>query len=213
MTMLLLALSVSVDALGVGLSFGMRGIQIRPAAKLLLCLCSLLYACLAMLLGRWLVPLLPPAAANLAGSAILCCMGLSVIVGRGFRRQQPDCSGADAADTPKTVFEWAIRSLGITICVIKNPQAGDIDHSGAIDSREAFLLGFALSVDVLGAGIGIALTGRPSPLFPVIVGAAQMGFLCTGCACGKWLQHRLSDRVIAWGAGLLLIAVGIVKFF
>ena len=49
-------------------------------------------------------------------------------------------------------------------------MSADIDKSGVINGIEAVLLGFALSIDAFGAGIGAAILGF-SPI------SALMGFL------------------------------------
>lgn len=213
MAALLLAVSVSIDALGVGFSFGMRGIKIGWVSKLVIGAFSVLYALLAVTLGGLLVRVLPPFVARLAGAGILCLMGVYVIISRGLRPPRQERVEEQIQQLRRTVFEWGIQSLGLTICITREPRTGDIDHSGAIDVKEALLLGFALSVDTLGAGVGIALTGRTSLLFPVLVGLMQSLMLYAGGFCGSKLHNRISDKWIALLSGLMLIAVGILKFF
>ncbi|MDI5788515.1 hypothetical protein PO124_09275 [Bacillus licheniformis] len=54
-----------------------------------------------------------------------------------------------------------MKSLGIVIHILRKPTSADIDKSGIITGIEAFLLGFALSIDAFGAGIGAAALGFP----------------------------------------------------
>lgn len=211
-TALLLALTVSVDALGVGLSFGMRGIRIQTAAKLIICIFSVIYAYAAVLFGGVLARVLPPAVSTVIGTGLLCLMGLYIIWDRGLRTKPPEC-GEQELKRCRRQIQWVIKSLGITVCIIRNPKSGDVDHSGAIDGKEALALGLALSVDVLGAGLGIALTGAAGWYFPLLVGGAQMAFLYLGCFCGDRLKRLLHERLIAVLSGLILIIIGLLRLF
>jgi putative sporulation protein YtaF len=113
----------------------------------------------------------------------------------------------------RTLFRFAVKSLGITIQVIRNPAEGDLDQSGVIDKREALLLGLALSVDAIGAGIGSALAGLGSLWISVATGIFQMLLLSAGGHFGKKLGNsgKLNKRLLSFAPGILLITMALIR--
>ena len=57
------------------------------------------------------------------------------------------------------VYRFEIRAFGFVVQILKTPTLADFDRSGRITGMEAFVLGVALSLDSLGAGIGIGVLG------------------------------------------------------
>jgi putative sporulation protein YtaF len=206
-SLIVLAISLSIDALGVGLVYGLKKVSIPLPSKLLICLCSIIYAGLALIIGKALSSILPPIFAKLIGIMILSLMGIWIII-QGLLKDV-----ADKSSDP-TLWKVAIKSLGVTIQVIRNPMEFDIDKSGAIDTPESLLLGLALSVDAIGVGIGSALTGFYSPLIPLAIGLFQMIFLYIGTYLGEKvaLLQRINQRMLALLPGILLIFLAIIRF-
>ena len=77
---LLLAISLSMDALGIGISYGLRGIRTPWKARVTICLISMLFTGAAVGLGNVLLMVIPPEAARLAGAGMLALLGLFIIV-------------------------------------------------------------------------------------------------------------------------------------
>lgn len=76
---LLFGISASLDALLVGISFGLRGVRIRLWQNLTISPITLLGTCLSVGLGHRLAALLPRAVGAYAGSLILILLGLYYI--------------------------------------------------------------------------------------------------------------------------------------
>ena len=185
MLILILALSLSADALGAGLSFGARNIEIPISSKAVIGALSMCFAYLSMFFGNKLAQFMTPGTATLIGSGILIAMALWIIffrVGKGKRPKE------EIQDLPEG-----------TMSVLRDPGKGDMDHSGAIDLNEAFVLGFALSVDMLSAGTGLVLSGVRSILLPPVAGITQILLLILGERAGKRAYRvlkKLDDRSI-----------------
>lgn len=211
----LLATSLSLDALGVGVVYGLRKVKIPLHSKLIICFFSILYSGGALILGSSLSTLLPPYISKLIGILILIIMGIWIIVHALIRKE--DSTTKTKANTPsnKTLFKIAIKSLGITIQVIKNPSEGDIDKSGTIDIAESFLLGLALSIDAIGVGIGSALAGFNSFFLPFTVGLFQLVFLYLGTFVGIKFAgiEKINQRAVAILPGILLICLAIIRIY
>ncbi|HEX2938100.1 MAG TPA: sporulation membrane protein YtaF [Ruminiclostridium sp.] len=214
---IILSVTLSIDALFAGFSYGLNGTRIPLTSKLIICAFSVIYCAAALLLGSAFAGLLPPIAGKITGAAILAALGVFMIV---KSRIKPDSKRKDSDESPKTLCKIIIKSLGITIQILKNnPAAGDVDASGVIDKKEAVLLGFALSVDSLGAGIGCAMSGLSAWYIPPAVGICQLAFLSAGLLTGKFLCEKCSvlskkyDAVTSVLPGILLIVLSILRFF
>lgn len=231
--MVLLAISLSLDAFGVGIAYGLRKIHIPVLSKMVICLFSIIYSGMALALGNVILRILPLPVAKAAGIAILAGMGILIILQALFRQEsgaggksaplgigrmikslfRKGTAGEDIADQSRMLLTIAIKSLGITIQVVKNPASGDIDSSGTIDTGESLLLGFALSVDAIGVGIGSALAGLSSAIIPFAIGFFQLMLLYVGTCLGKKAaaSTKMNKKLLSLMPGILLITMAIMR--
>lgn len=205
----ILSIAVSLDALGVGLAYGMKKIKIPMKYKWVMAAFSCLYTGIAVSIGNVIVKFLPPVITNMIGSLILAGMGIWLLL-QGILKKTED--ETEQVPECKTVFEWMIRSLGITIQITRNPMSGDVDRSGCIDLKESLLIGAALSLDILGVGLGCAMIGLNIWLIPFTVAAAQLLFLSGGLYLGKVLAKRRM-RWLDFAPGVILIAIAVLRLF
>lgn len=210
-----LAFSLSLDAFGVGMVYGLRKIKIPLASKLTICFFSIVYSGAALIVGKSLSGILSLHTSKLIGILILAVMGIWIIIQNIMRNETDEVLGCDYNTENKTLFELAIKSLGITILVTKNPIKIDIDKSGTIDIKESLLLGLALSVDAIGVGIGSALAGIVSILIPFSVGLFQLLFLYSGISLGKRfaLSGKTNKKLLSLLPGLLLIFLAFIRIY
>jgi len=162
-------------------------------------------------LGKTLSGILSKDLSNFIGVGILFIMGIWIILQSIMKKNESPCK-KEFVKTG-TLLKIAIKSLGITIQVIRNPIEVDLDKSGTIDLRESILLGFALSLDAIGVGIGSALAGCQSILIPFAVGLFQLIFLYTGLFIGNRITayNRINKKIISIAPGILLMALGISR--
>lgn len=215
--LLILAISLSVDALGAGVVYGMRKIKIPLISKIIISLFSIAYSALALFVGKTIAVCLPPFASKLIGVSILLAMGFWIMI-QSYRKPKTtkDTHSIPAPlatkQSEKTLIRIAIKSLGITVQVVRNPYEVDMDRSGIIDPMEAFVLGLALSVDAIGAGIGSAMAGYYGISVPFLVGLFQIVFLYIGSRIGAIvLDWPIHEKVLTFTPGLLLILLAILR--
>lgn len=204
-SLLLLAVAISLDGLGTGFAYGLRKMRIPFKSIMIIACCTALSLGIAMLFGQFIQSFLSPLAASRIGGMILIIIGSWIIF--QFFRSEIEHSGAHE----KFEFNWEIKSLGIVIHILKKPTRADFDSSGTITGLEAIMLGAALSLDAFGVGIGAAMLGF-SPL--LLSGAAALSgvlFLSAGLALGKLFSHMKAMQKITFFPGLLLILIGILK--
>lgn len=204
-----LAISVSIDSLGIGITYGIKGTRINNVAKIILFIISFIITCISINLGNIISSVFPEFVANVIGSIILVFMGFWVIL------QAISKNGAEEHKFSEPKFyNFFIKSLGITIQIIKNPISSDLDNSNKIDTREALYLGIALSLDSLCVGIGSSILKINSYLFPILVSSFQLIFISIGDILGRKLKSISSIPDNTWSiiSGFLLILIGLIKF-
>ncbi len=241
---LFLSLSMSLDAFGIGLSYGMRGIAVPLPARAVISLQSVLITASALLCGRQLTVLFSPQLASNLGVGLLCFMGLFLIV-QSIKESSDDRktvavdSAYDEGSSEKSrgkethIDKNENRGRGkerraehiarhsqrtssdagpqLVARILRHPDACDLNHSQAIDPKEALYLGFALSADAFGAGLGSGAAGLCSVYLPLSVAAAQFLLLSLGRYTGAHLQQKLplSQKRCGLFSGSLLIGVGL----
>ncbi len=210
-----LALSLSVDAFSAGLSYGVRQVKIPLKQILVIALTSCLMAFISILFGKALLAI-GGDSFKLVGSILLGLMGLFIILFRGVFYND-------------TGFEKCLINLkffGVTFRIILNPNDCDLNASGTIETKEAFLLAFALSIDMLSAGTAFAMSGG-GIIFAVVSGITQPLFLFLGQLSGHkftvkikklFFKNDLSsnsfvmDRYFAYLSGVLLLIVAFIRY-
>ncbi|WP_426452090.1 sporulation membrane protein YtaF [Paenibacillus sp. S-38] len=219
-SLLLLALAVSLDGFGVGVTYGLRRIRIPLLSIVIIAACSggIIYA--SMGIGVLLLNFVNPSAARLIGALILICIGIWALVQMLLQRDEEDTDSgveqpaASAADTPasaKEILYIELRRFGLVIQILRTPQAADVDRSGNISSYEATLLGVALSLDAFGAGVGAAMLGFTPWLTAAVIAVASGTFLAVGLRIGYRYAGLPWVRKLAVLPGFVLIVMGIMK--
>ncbi|HOJ10044.1 MAG TPA: sporulation membrane protein YtaF [Clostridiales bacterium] len=229
-TICILALSLSLDALGVGIAYGLRKIKIPVLSAVFICMFSILYSGASVYFGKYISSIIPPGISKLIGIFILLLMGCWIIIHGLIENKSMDISKSDVDIKAnkyiknnlnildikdETLIKVAIKSLGITIQVIRNPSECDIDKSGTIDVKESILLGLALSLDAIGVGIGSALSGYYSAFLPLAVGLFQLVLLFVGTFLGKRItaMEKFNQKIITIVPGILLIILAIIRIY
>ena len=142
LSLLILALSVSIDSFGIGITYGIRNTKICRTSKIILFVISILITTLSVQIGGVLNEIFSKEFTKWIGACFLVLMGLWII----YQALSPKKEEVLQLPSP-TVYEFMIRFLGITVQIIRNPMFSDLDHSKKIDWKEASYLGFCLSID------------------------------------------------------------------
>ena len=213
---LFLAISSSIDSLGIGITYGIKNTKITMGAKSILFFISFIISIISIYFGNLLKYIFPDFLIHYLGSFLLILMGLfmcfqSVKVSKQEYKIEND-KNLKISDTEK-IYSFFIKCLGITIKIIKNPSSSDLDKSNVIDSKEALFLGLALSLDSFCIGIGFSMLNTFSIIFPLLTSCFQLFFLSLGNYCGKKLYSfsKLPDNIWSTISGILLIMIGFCK--
>lgn len=195
------AVALNLDALFFGIAFGAKGIKILFNSKIVIFCLSLLVSMLSFLTGGHFGKYLSLQVSNHLGSALMIIIGIFLIIRTFLER--------DREDVPKTLVNFSLKSLGLTIKIIKEPQVSDMDKSGFIEPFEAVFVSLALSFDSLSASFSLGLSNLANIyeilLIPIIQLIAISG--------GNVLAHSLKYLKKFWFAnyipGIVLIFLGV----
>ncbi|OBZ13259.1 sporulation membrane protein YtaF [Bacillus sp. FJAT-26390] len=230
-SLLVLAFAVSLDGFGVGVTYGLRRIRIPLLSVLIIACCSGIIIYLSMQVGGWLTGFLSEFVARLIGACVLILIGGWALF-QLKRGRQNDEAGESAEAASQSSAEAAgggvkthageianaalvvmveLKRLGLVIQILRTPQAADVDKSGTISASEAIMLGFALSLDAFGAGLGAAMIGLPSLITALTIAAASAIFLVSGIRFGFRFSAWKGMQTLSLLPGLLLIMIGIMK--
>lgn len=212
--LLLLSMSLSLDAFAVSCAYGLRSIRIPMVSKLVICFISILYFGAAVWFGNQISLLFTPQTAKIIGivlmSGICLWMLLQIIFGKSEDEQEEE-----NRKMPKTLFEFTVKSIGLSFKVIRDPMLCDIDKSNSISPGEALLLGTALSVDSISVGIGYSLLGNVHMLAPLMVGLFQFLFICAGNFAGhKFTSIKMKNtKYLQFVSVAVIFALILVRIF
>ena len=213
LTCILLSISVSIDAFGIGITYSLRHVKISPLAKCLLFLISVFSSSVAISISYFILKLFPANIVASLGNVTLLLIG-SWILYQALKKDPPNEIKQRPSSSLK-IYRFFIRFLGITIQIIRNPQNSDLDQSQTIGWKEAIFLGFALSLDAVGVGICSGLLGFTSWLYPLLVGFFQLLCLSLGKLLSQLIQKftNLPQNIWSLISGILLLSIAVMKFF
>ena len=208
-TSLLLSIAVSIDALGIGITYGIRNTKISNISKYVLFFIFFIVAVLSTYFGSLLNNLFSPFVSNFIGFIILVFMGLWII----YTTITPKKLNKSKPKNKK--YDFILKPLGITITIIKDPILSDLDNSNNISPKEAFYLAIALSLDVFSVGLGAGVSGITSLIFPLLSASFQVLFISLGSMFGKYIYNRFKISEKFWNvlSAIILIVIGFSRIF
>lgn len=210
-----LSISLSLDSLGVSIAYGIKNVKITFLSKAMLFMSSLVCSYIGVLTGHLFLRYLDLQISKVIGIACMIAIGLWMITKSRNKHENIESRIENAKENEKKLLEFAIKSIGITIMVIKDPVKGDVDNSGRIELKEALMLGIALNIDAAMGCMAGVMAGIPSAFMPIFIASAQV--ICI--QIGAWLGKKISnfdifnEQIISFVPGVVLICLGIIKFF
>jgi len=164
--------SSSIDNLGVGLSYGVRKINVAFGKNLLIAIICFLMSMGGITFGVWLSTILPGMLPVIIGALLLFIIGIRIIL---LAKPQNEMDSNNEMQ-PKNVQ-----------VILRNPEEAHFKKSGEIGWGESVLLGVALSANALTNGVGAGLLG----LSPLIISiTAAIGSFIT-----VWMGVKLGSKV------------------
>lgn len=188
LSLLLFVISSNLDGFVIGISYGIKQIQIPLRSNILIGVVTACGTLLSMLLGRQITPLIPDWATAAFGSGVLLLMGLFCII--GFVKKQLQF---------QKETEWPQ----------KNPEKFDKNCSKEIELLEAVALGAALSLNNIGLGIGGSITGLPVLSTSIGSFCCSLLFLFLGNRIGNGWISKLIGKYAEPISGVIILLLGL----
>lgn len=202
-----------MDSFGLGISYGLSRIRVPFIAIFIIMFCSGIMVLASMTIGNVLSSYLTPETAKIIGGFILISIGLFNLVNViRSKKRSPDNAPINKSIPQEKQWKIHLQKLGIIITILKEPQEADLDNSGVISKKEAFLLGLALSLDAFSTGLGAAMLGYPPLICAIFV--AIMSGLCVsiGIKLGVFLSQKKWVQQVAFLPPFILISLGLASF-
>ncbi|RBW71498.1 sporulation membrane protein YtaF [Bacillus taeanensis] len=206
LSVLLLAIAVSLDSFGVGFTYGLRKMKIPLRSILIIACCSAVTLLISMGIGTVIAYWVSPHLAERIGGFVLILIGVWVLY-QVLRPKHEE----KVKQGENLLLNFEIKSLGVVIQILEKPTTADMDDSGTITGIEAILLGAALSLDAFGAGIGAALVGFSALPTAFVVACMSSIFVLFGMKSGYLFSHIKWVEKMSFIPGFLLILLGIWK--
>jgi len=213
---LIIALALSLDGFGVGMSYGLNRIRMPLGSLGIIGFCTALAMGFSMLFGQMLTPMLKVISPGVLGAVVLIAVGCYQLIqavrsGKREEKAVPVMTAVAAAeaDVCKTILSIRLNIFGLVIQVLKTPNAADLDGSGSISASESIILGIALALDTFAAGIAVIMTGVSLYVIGLV---AMMQVLMIWA--GQVLAGKISQTVVTkvkFLPGIVLVVIGILK--
>lgn len=201
----LLALSLNIDSLSIGVNYGLRKIRVSIPAILTIVLISLGALTLSYFAGYVLFSFVSIFVSKIICSTLLILLGLFLFTQTIFNIYYP----TEREELP--IKKIKIKSLNLIINIAREPSAADTDHSEIIDMKEAVYIGAALSLDALTVGLALAAYQIPLPWFLLISAAINSTFLLVGQQAGRFAGKFISENKLKLVASVTIILLGLTK--
>lgn len=183
---LLFGISASLDALLIGISYGIRSIRIYLWQNLIISGITLAGTCLSVGFGGWLAPRLPLMLSRYAGSMVLMLLGIWYVV------------------------KWMVKMLAHTREMAQAAAAGPVSQ---LSFPEVLGLGVSLSLNNIGIGLSASIAGLA--LIPAATAtlACSLLFLFAGNRLGRSRLLQFFGAAADPVSGILLILLALLQAF
>ncbi len=210
-----LAISSSIDSLGIGITYGIKNTKISYISNVILFGISFIISIISMWFGDMIKSLFSDLLIKFIGSSILILIGLFIFFQAISQNNTEKKTICDTKTNEEKVYSFFIKFLGITIRIIKNPISSDFNNSNIIEPKEALFLGLTLSLDSFCIGTCGSIIGINPIIFPIFISSFQLLFLQFGNILGRKLRSftKLSKNIYSTISGILLIIIGLTRLF
>ena len=188
----LFGVSASLDALIVGITYGIRQIHIRFWHNLLISLITLTGTCLSVVIGGMLMTLLPASFVEIIGG------GLLILLGCYYLLKFMISSMKKFLKSKKTATAEIQQTSNKTAPV-------------ALTIAEASFLGITLSANNMGIGLSASIAGLSLAPAAIVTFLCSFLFLLAGNRLGRCRVLQLAEHYADPISGILLIILGLFR--
>ncbi len=209
LSILLLAVSSSLDNLGTGVSYGLRNICIPLSMNLLIAIFNSSGTLLAMLFGKVISGVLRPNTAVIVGALLLIAIGIGIFIA-GVRKKAPEIAYPPGSPeiSPEKTPAHKNSFFSMLSAVLNDPFAAGILCSGKVRIKEGAILAAALTLSNISTGTGAGLIGFNPGLTTAAVFLCSILAVSLGMKIGHYSSAIMIKGIAEKASGLLLVLIG-----
>jgi len=192
------SLSSNLDNVVVGIAYGIKKVKIGIIANLIIALVTSIGTLLSMLAGVYISKFLPRSVANRLGATVIIILGVYFIIQ----------SITKLVNNTKSK-ELALKNI---TDMIEYAQKSDLDSSGDINMKEAFIVALGLTFNNVGTGVAASITGVNIQLTVISTFILSFFTIIFGRAVGNHVLGEIFGKYAPLLSGLLLILLGFIEF-
>ena len=191
LSILLFVIAASLDILVVSLAYGLKDIKINFSSTLVIASISALGTFISMILGKFLVDLIPVKLGDIIGGLVLLVLGFYSIY--SYFKEKKILTSHNSENNSSPTF------------ILENPEVADKDKSGNIDFKESLALSLALALNNFGLGIGASISGLNIAFTTISTFIISLIFISLGFYLSKTIKSKNISKNSNLIAGIIII--------
>lgn len=199
LSILLFVIAASLDILVVSLAYGLKDIKINFSSTLVIASISALGTFISMILGKFLVDLIPVKLGDIIGGLVLLLLGFYSIY--SYFKEKKILTSHNSENDSSPTF------------ILENPEVADKDKSGNIDFKESLALSLALALNNFGLGIGASISGLNIAFTTISTFIISLIFISLGFYLSKTIKSKNISKNSNLIAGIIIIILSLFIIF
>ena len=199
LSILLFVIAASLDILVVSLAYGLKDIKINFSSTLVIASISALGTFISMILGKFLVDLIPVKLGDIIGGLVLLVLGFYSIY--SYFKEKKILTSHNSENNSSPTF------------ILENPEVADKDKSGNIDFKESLALSLALALNNFGLGIGASISGLNIAFTTISTFIISLIFISLGFYLSKTIKSKNISKNSNLIAGIIIIILSLFIIF
>ena len=199
LSILLFVIAASLDILVVSLAYGLKDIKINFSSTLVIASISALGTFISMILGKFLVDLIPVKLGDIIGGLVLLALGFYSIY--SYFKEKKILTSHNSENNSSPTF------------ILENPEVADKDKSGNIDFKESLALALALALNNFGLGIGASISGLNIAFTTISTFIISLIFISLGFYLSKTIKSKNISKNSNLIAGIIIIILSLFIIF
>ena len=199
LSILLFVIAASLDILVVSLAYGLKDIKINFSSTLVIASISALGTFISMILGQFLVDLIPVKLGDIIGGLVLLSLGFYSIY--SYFKEKKILTSHNSENNSSPTF------------ILENPEVADKDKSGNIDFKESLALSLALALNNFGLGIGASISGLNIAFTTISTFIISLIFISLGFYLSKTIKSKNISKNSNLIAGIIIIILSLFIIF
>ena len=199
LSILLFVIAASLDILVVSLAYGLKDIKINFSSTLVIASISALGTFISMILGKFLVDLIPIKLGDIIGGLVLLLLGFYSIY--SYFKEKKILTSHNSENNSSPTF------------ILENPEVADKDKSGNIDFKESLALSLALALNNFGLGIGASISGLNIAFTTISTFIISLIFISLGFYLSKTIKSKNISKNSNLISGIIIIILSLFIIF